>query len=105
MAERNTELIRAVRIGDLESARRIQERLLPFVDAVMRTSQGAIVAKAALRHLGIIEDAAVRLPLLESPSEDLRRLEEALTAVGTYGTPMETYMTVPPTAVRDPGLL
>lgn len=81
VAEQNAELIRAVRSGDLASARRIQEQLLPFIDAVMRTSQGAIMAKAALQQIGIIDAAAVRLPLLESPQEHLRRLEEALPEV------------------------
>lgn len=44
----------------------------------MRTSQGAIMAKAALVELGIIPHATVRLPLVESPAPDLRRLRDAL---------------------------
>ncbi|WP_020111086.1 4-hydroxy-tetrahydrodipicolinate synthase [Rhodococcus sp. 114MFTsu3.1] len=77
VGDRNAALADAVRRGDLVSARRIQNELLPLTDAVMRTSQGAIMAKAALAEIGVIDSAAVRLPLLESPPEDLRRLSAA----------------------------
>lgn len=53
-ADRNAELIRAVRGGDLGSAKKIQEPLIPLVEAVMRTAQGATMTKAALAELGII---------------------------------------------------
>ncbi len=74
-------LIRAVRHGDLETARAINASLLPLIDAVMRTSQGAIMAKAALVHKGLLADAAVRLPLVESPPPDLDKLGRALAGV------------------------
>lgn len=78
VADRNAELIAAVRRGDLESARAIQTALIPLADTIMRTSQGAIMAKAALAALGIIPHATVRLPLVESPPEHLQRLTDAL---------------------------
>jgi 4-hydroxy-tetrahydrodipicolinate synthase len=81
VAGRNAELIRAVRAGDLGSARSIQTSLIPLTDALMRTSQGAIMAKAALAELGIIPHAAVRLPLLESPPSHLERLRDALATI------------------------
>lgn len=80
-ADRNAELIRAVRSGDLGSARAIQASLTPLVDAVMHTSQGVIMAKAALARLGIIPHATVRLPLLEPPPPHLRRLTDALATI------------------------
>jgi 4-hydroxy-tetrahydrodipicolinate synthase len=80
-ADRNAELIRAVRDGDLTTARAVQTALLPLTAAVMRTSQGAIMAKAALAELGIIPHATVRLPLTESPREHLARLAAALPAL------------------------
>ncbi len=80
-ADRNAELIRAVRSGDLRSARTIQASLIPLVDAVMGTSQGVIMAKAALARLGIIPHATVRLPLLEPPPPHLRRLTDALATI------------------------
>ena len=81
VADRNAELVRAVRSGDLDSAKAIQESVLPLVDAIVRTSQGAVMAKAALAQLGIIPHATVRLPLVESPPPHLQRLRDALAAI------------------------
>ncbi|MBT0772998.1 4-hydroxy-tetrahydrodipicolinate synthase [Kineosporia sp. J2-2] len=78
VADRNAELIRAVRKSDIDRAQEVAASLIPLTDAVMRTSSGAIMAKAALAELGVIEHAAVRLPLLESPAEDLAKLRTAL---------------------------
>jgi 4-hydroxy-tetrahydrodipicolinate synthase len=80
-ADRNAELIRAVQSGDLGSAKAIQASLIPLVDAIMRTSQGVVMAKAALAWLGIIPHATVRLPLLEPPPPHLQRLTDALATV------------------------
>ena len=71
-------MVEAVDRGDLAEARRLNEALLPVVDAIMTPSQGAIMAKAALVELGVIESAAVRLPLVESPPEHLETLRAAL---------------------------
>ena len=81
-----TELIGAVRSGDLPRARAINRSLVPLTDAIMRTSQGPIMAKAALAELGILDHATVRLPLLESPPEDLDKL--ALALVPRPATPL-----------------
>ncbi|HEX6358675.1 4-hydroxy-tetrahydrodipicolinate synthase [Actinophytocola sp.] len=78
VADRNAELIRAVRVGDLDTAQAIQRSLIPLVDAVMRTSPGATMAKAALAELGIIPHATVRLPLLEAPAQHVAQLRDAL---------------------------
>ena len=68
--------------GDLARAREIHERLIPVVDAIMTTSQGAIMVKAALVELGIIDSAHVRLPLVEGPAEHLEILRAGLAASG-----------------------
>jgi 4-hydroxy-tetrahydrodipicolinate synthase len=78
VADRNAELIRAVRGGDLDAARAIHGALIPLVDAVMRTSPGAVMAKAALAELGIVPHATVRLPLVEPPSSHRDQLRAAL---------------------------
>lgn len=80
-ADRNAELIRAVRVGDLDAARAIQGSLLPVTDAVMHTSGGAVMAKAALAELGVIPYPTVRMPLAEPPQHHLRRLRDALRPV------------------------
>ncbi|MBM6404992.1 4-hydroxy-tetrahydrodipicolinate synthase [Phycicoccus sp. CSK15P-2] len=71
-------IVEAVDRGDLTEARRIHRALIPLVDAVMKPSQGAIMAKAALVELGVIEHATVRLPLVESPAAHLEALRTAL---------------------------
>ncbi|GAA4733015.1 4-hydroxy-tetrahydrodipicolinate synthase [Pedococcus ginsenosidimutans] len=75
-------MIEAVDRGDLATAREIHRRLVPAVDAIMSTSQGAIMAKAALVELGVIEHATVRLPLVESPPEHLDILRTGLKESG-----------------------
>jgi 4-hydroxy-tetrahydrodipicolinate synthase len=81
VADRNAELIRAVHSGDLDSARAIQGSLIPLVEAIMGTFQGATMAKAALADLGIIPHTTVRLPLLEASRPHLRELTDALTTI------------------------
>ncbi|MCZ4560238.1 4-hydroxy-tetrahydrodipicolinate synthase [Rhodococcus sp. IEGM 1401] len=82
VADRYTELIAAIRVGDLDRANAVQRLLLPLTDAIMRTTQGAIMAKAALARIGVISDATVRRPLLASSAADLSRLDAALSATG-----------------------
>jgi 4-hydroxy-tetrahydrodipicolinate synthase len=79
VADRNAELIRAVRDADLDTARKINDSLLPLTDVLMRAEGGAMMTKAALAELGIIPHPTVRLPLTE-PS-DLRQLRTALASV------------------------
>jgi len=75
-------MIRAVDAGDLAQARDLHRRLIAVTEALMNTSQGAIMAKAALAELGVIDSAAVRLPLVSSPPEHLDTLRAGLTASG-----------------------
>jgi 4-hydroxy-tetrahydrodipicolinate synthase len=44
----------------------------------MHTSQGAIVAKAALARSGVIAHPTVRLPLVEDPAAVVARLDDLL---------------------------
>ena len=76
-------MVEAVDRGDLAEARRLHAALIPVVHAVMSPSQGAIMAKAALVELGVIEHATVRLPLVESPPEHLTALRAALETLPT----------------------
>ena len=72
--------------GDLPTAVGLHRRVIPIVDAIMHTSQGAIMAKAALKELGVIDSAAVRLPLVESPPEHLDNLRAALATLSADPT-------------------
>lgn len=78
--DRYRRMIDAVAAGDLETARRIHVELVPVVDALMNQSQGAIMAKAALKDLDVIDSAAVRLPYVASPTEHLDILRAAMRA-------------------------
>jgi 4-hydroxy-tetrahydrodipicolinate synthase len=81
--EQYAAMVAAVDRGDLAQARTIHASLVPVVDAIMTTSQGAIMAKAALVELGVIESATVRLPLVESPAAHLELLRAALATLPT----------------------
>ena len=70
----------ALTVGDLATAQRIHRALIPITEAIMNTSQGAIMAKAALVERGVISHPTVRLPLVESDEADLAKLRAALAA-------------------------
>jgi len=76
------EMVRAVDAGDLPRAREIHRRLIPAVDAIMHTSQGAITVKAALKEAGVIASDRLRMPLLQGPPEHLERIRAGLAAAG-----------------------
>ncbi|MEV0948624.1 4-hydroxy-tetrahydrodipicolinate synthase [Rhodococcus sp. NPDC049939] len=76
------EMIACVDRGDLPRAREIHTRLIPAVDAIMHTSQGAIQAKAALKMLGVIDSDQLRMPLRQGPAEHIERLRAGLAASG-----------------------
>ncbi len=71
----------AVIAGRWDDARAVHRSLHTMVDAVMHVTQGAIMAKAALAEQGLIESAAVRLPLVEATDEQRSLLRTALATV------------------------
>lgn len=76
------DMVAAIDAGDLPRAREIHHRLIPVTNALMSTTQGAIMAKAALVELGVIEHATVRLPYVEGTVEHLEILRAGLAASG-----------------------
>ncbi|SMY11103.1 4-hydroxy-tetrahydrodipicolinate synthase [Brevibacterium jeotgali] len=81
-ADRNADLIRAVAGGDLSTARAIHTALSPLTEAIMQTSQGAIMAKAALHELRVIRHPTVRRPLVPGPEADREKVAAALVQAG-----------------------
>jgi 4-hydroxy-tetrahydrodipicolinate synthase len=75
---RTEALLTAVADGDLPRARRLNAALLPLVDAITGTGQGAVLAKTALAELGVLGNPAVRSPLLPAPSDQVATLRAAL---------------------------
>jgi 4-hydroxy-tetrahydrodipicolinate synthase len=77
---RLAELIAAVEHGDLVTARAVNDSLLPVYTGIFRT-QGVILAKAALRELGL-PGGPVRPPLVDATPEQLAQLRTDLAAGG-----------------------
>jgi 4-hydroxy-tetrahydrodipicolinate synthase len=73
------QMVSAVRVGDLVTARTVHNTLIPVVHAIMSpASQGAIRAKAALQVQGVLAHRTTRLPLLPASDDDLPALRTAL---------------------------
>ncbi|SHN80971.1 dihydrodipicolinate synthase [Geodermatophilus obscurus] len=79
---RLAELIAAVESGDLAKAREVNESLLPVYTGIFRT-QGVIMAKAALRELGL-PAGPVRPPLVDATPEQLAQLRADLADGGIH---------------------
>src|SRR3954453_21588632 len=75
---RLAELIAAVESGDLVKARAVNESLLPVYTGIFR-SQGTIMAKAALRELGLPAGPG-RPPLVDATPEQIAQLRTDLAA-------------------------
>lgn len=75
-------MIAAVDRGDLVEARRIHTQLVPIMNAIMTITQGAIMAKAALKIQGVIESDFCRLPLLPATDEQRTIVRDALNEAG-----------------------
>jgi 4-hydroxy-tetrahydrodipicolinate synthase len=80
--EQYAEMVAAMDKGDLPRAREVHRQLVPAVNAIMNITQGAIMAKAALKELGVIGSAAVRLPLVEASPDQVAAVRDGLSASG-----------------------
>ena len=67
--------------GDNATALRLQQRLLPLIEAMMTTDPGTVTAKALLRQLGL-PAGPVRLPLVDADPELTAALLAALSESG-----------------------
>ena len=65
------DMIAALDAGDLESARKIDQSLLPITEAIMTRAPGAVMAKAALELLGLLPNRMVRAPHLPATDEQV----------------------------------
>ena len=83
-ADRYAAMVRAVDAGDLAEARRINASVVPAVEGIMTRTQGAIMVKAALQLLGVIEHRTTRPPLVDATDEQVAQLREDLAAAGLF---------------------
>jgi 4-hydroxy-tetrahydrodipicolinate synthase len=75
-------MVAAVDRGDLDEALGIYRRLVPVVDVIMTRAQGAMTAKAALQVLGVLDNRAVRLPLVPTGDDLAAEIRSVLDAAG-----------------------
>jgi 4-hydroxy-tetrahydrodipicolinate synthase len=80
--DRYASMVDAVDRGDLASARETYTDLIPVVEAVMTTAQGAMTAKAALELMGVLPNRNVRLPLVPADDDLVAHLRDVLTTAG-----------------------
>jgi len=71
-------MVRAVDAGDLTTAVSLHRRLLPAVETLMTTTQGAIMAKAAVQLTGVVTNRTMRSPLVDATDEEVNLLRAAL---------------------------
>lgn len=76
------ELIDAVNVNDLGTARKIHLELEPVVRATMTRVQGAVAAKQILKWQGVLPNSIVRLPLVEPDEAEIETIREDLAQGG-----------------------
>ncbi len=64
--EQYADMVARVDAGDLDGALKVYVELIPIVDAIMGLAPGVMTAKAAMQLLGVHDNRAVRLPLVEA---------------------------------------
>jgi 4-hydroxy-tetrahydrodipicolinate synthase len=80
--DRYAAMVDAVDRGDLAAALTTYRDLVPVVEAVMTTAQGAMTAKAAMQLLGVLPNRNVRLPLVPAGDALVAHLRDVLTRSG-----------------------
>ena len=76
------ELIDAMNVNDLGTARKINFELEPVVRATMTRVQGAVAAKQILKWQGVLPNSIVRLPLVEPDEAEIETIREDLAEGG-----------------------
>jgi 4-hydroxy-tetrahydrodipicolinate synthase len=79
-------MVRAVETGDLAEALAVYRRLVPVVDAIMNQAPGAMMAKAAMQLLGVLDNRNMRLPLVPAGEDLVAELRAALVNAGLLET-------------------
>lgn len=75
-------MVRAVEAGDLAEALAIYRRLVPVVGAIMTKAPGAMMAKAAMQLLGVLDNRNMRLPLVPAGDDLVAMLRSELVNAG-----------------------
>lgn len=78
--QRWADMIAALDADDLARAREIFAATMPAVDAIMGTGIGAVMVKAALEVVGVLDNRTLRLPLVEADDDQVKAVREGLAA-------------------------
>jgi len=68
--------------GNHKDALAVAQKLQPLTDAIMSGGQGAVIVKAALKELGLIETAVLRAPQANPDETEIADIRSALVAHG-----------------------
>ncbi len=68
--------------GDSAEADRINAEMMPVIEAVMGAGLGAVMAKAVMEALGVLDNRHLRLPQLAASPHEYEDLKVALSAAG-----------------------
>ncbi len=80
--EQYADMVARVDAGDLDGAFKVFAELVPVVDAIMGRAPGVMTAKAAMELLGVHDNRAVRLPLVQADEALVDLVRTALTEAG-----------------------
>ncbi len=76
------DMVARVDAGDLAGALEVYRGLVPLVEAIMGHAPGVMTAKAAMQLLGVHDNRAVRLPLVEADATLVEVVRSALIESG-----------------------
>lgn len=68
--------------GNHKDALAVAQKLQPLTDAIMSGGQGAVIVKAALKELGLIDTAVLRAPQANPDEAEIADIRSALVAHG-----------------------
>jgi 4-hydroxy-tetrahydrodipicolinate synthase len=80
--DRLAELVRAVDAGDLATARAVMVALVPAIDIICGSGNGALRSKVALELLGLIPGRTMRLPQATAHDDEVEVVRTAMRAAG-----------------------
>lgn len=75
-------LVTEIDAGDFPAARAEAAKQRPIIEAIMGGGQGAVMAKEALKLMGVLPEATLRLPLVGASDAEISLLAEVLRSEG-----------------------
>ena len=78
VADRHKQMVEAIQNNDVQTARKINESLVPITEGIMTRAGGAIMVKASLDLLGRVGGGSLRLPLVPATPEQRKVLRADL---------------------------